>query len=57
MILIYSNVSKLFVKQHTSTLNWFANKRDLDENNNSMDGEVFSEENISYEIYCEIVPL
>ena len=57
MILIDSNVSNFFKKQHSSTLYCLAKRRSLDGNNNSMDGEVFSNENRSYNIYWEIVPL
>ena len=57
MILIDSNVSNFFKKQHSSTLYCLAKRRSLDGNNNSMDGEVFSNKNRSYNIYWEIVPL
>ena len=57
MILIHSNVSNFFIKQHTSTFYYFENRRSLDENSSSMDGEDFSKENRSYKIYWEILSL
>ena len=56
MILIHSNVSKSF-KQRTNTLHCFARRRILAESCNNMDGEDFSKENRSYQIYYEIVLL
>ena len=41
MILIHSNVSKFFKKQHTNTLHCFANRYSLDESSNSMDKKFF----------------
>ena len=37
MVLIHSNVIKIFKKQHTNTLHCFANIRSLDESSNIMD--------------------
>ena len=56
MILIHSNVRKSF-KQRTNTLHCFARRRILAESSNNMDGEDFSKENRSYQIYYEIVLL
>ena len=55
--LIHSNVSKFFINHHPSMLYSFANGRNLDENSNRMEGEVFSKENRICGIYWEIVPL
>ena len=41
MILIHSNVSKFFKKQHRPMLYFFANRRSLDESSNSMDEKFF----------------
>ena len=57
MLLIPLNASKFFKKQHANTLYCFAKRRILDESSNSMDEKNFSNENRSYNIYWEIVPL
>ena len=41
MILIHSNVSKCFKKQHRNMLYFFANRRSLDESSNSIDEKCF----------------
>ena len=41
IILIPSNVSKSFKKQHTNMLYYFANRRSLDESSNSIDEKFF----------------
>ena len=41
MILINSNVSKFFKKQHTNALYYFENRRSLDESSKSMDEKLF----------------
>ena len=55
MIFINSNVSKLFKKQHTSTLYCLSSKRNLDESSNSIFIEF--KESRSYKIYWDIASL
>ena len=43
IMLIHSNIRKLFKKQHSNTLYCFANRRILDESSSSMDEKFFLE--------------